>query len=71
MPNYDKRFFDYINSGAIKSAEKVLPIVIENLRPQSVLDVGCGQGAWLHVWQKLGVPDITGIDGDYVNKEEY
>ena len=36
---------------------------------QSVLDVGCGQGAWLSVWKNLGVQDVTGIDGNYVNRE--
>jgi SAM-dependent methyltransferase len=69
MPAYDEKFFDYVNSGAIWSAERILPRLLSELAPGSVLDVGCGQGAWLSVWKKLGVMEITGIDGDYVSRE--
>src|SRR6266481_9634258 len=31
--------------------------------PRSVLDVGCGSGAWLKAFQELGVSDYLGIDG--------
>lgn len=69
MTTYDNNFFDYVNSGATNSAKEVLPVLLEVLNINSVLDVGCGQGAWLAVWQQLGVADITGLDGDYVNPE--
>jgi len=46
MYEYDSRFYDYISEGAISSAREVLPI-IQNLSPiRSVVDFGCGQGAW-------------------------
>lgn len=70
MTNYDSSFFAYVNSGSIVSAERLLPFLLNNLRITSVLDVGCGQGAWLSVWTKLGVEDIVGIDGDYVEPEK-
>lgn len=66
MPSYDTAFFQYVNSGAIQSAERMLPVLLKALPIQSVLDVGCGQGAWLSVWRKLGV-QITGLDGSYVD----
>lgn len=66
MKTYDSTFFKYVNSGAVRSAEQVLPHLLSHLKINSVLDVGCGQGAWLSVWKKLGVNDIIGIDGDYV-----
>ena len=69
MPEYDNKFFEYINSGSISSARETLPTVMSSLRVTSVLDVGCGQGAWLSVWRELGVEDVLGIDGDYVNRE--
>jgi SAM-dependent methyltransferase len=50
-----------------KSAEEILPFVISNFNPASILDVGCGLGSWLSVAKKLGVSDITGIDGWYVD----
>ncbi len=34
---------------------------------RSMLDVGCGRGSWLPVWQQLGVDDVVGIDGHYLD----
>jgi SAM-dependent methyltransferase len=67
--SYDQRFFDWVNFTAARSARHVIPILIDHLRPRSVLDVGCGQGAWLAVWRELGAADILGIDGAYVAPE--
>jgi SAM-dependent methyltransferase len=58
-----------VNSGAVRSAERLLPLLTRHLSIGSVLDVGCGQGAWLSVWQKLGA-DVVGIDGDYVDARQ-
>ncbi|MEO0996831.1 MAG: methyltransferase domain-containing protein [Pseudomonadota bacterium] len=69
MPSYDTEFFRYVNSGAIRSARSVLPHLIEPLGVGSVLDVGCGQGAWLSVWRELGVAAVAGLDGDYVERD--
>jgi hypothetical protein len=38
------------------------------VQPRRVLDVGCGLGAWLAVFRHLGVDDVWGIDGDYVDR---
>jgi hypothetical protein len=40
------------------------------LQPRSVVDVGCGTGAWLSEFRNQGVPQILGLDGEYVNREE-
>ena len=66
---YDNDFFKYVNSGAIDSANEIYPHVFNDIPINSVLDVGCGQGAWLSVWKKLGVTDVTGIDGNYVDRD--
>ncbi len=70
MPNYDDTFFDYVNAGAIRSARHFLPVVLDALGPRTVLDVGCGRGAWLSVWRELGVETVKGIDGSYVDKSK-
>ena len=70
MTNYNSTFFEYVNSGAIRSAEQILPLLLDKLAIKSVLDVGCGQGAWLSVWQRLGMSDVTGIDGAYIDREK-
>lgn len=69
MANYDSTFFSYVNSGALKSARAILPLLQEQLGIRSVLDVGCGQGGWLAVWKELGCGRVHGIDGDYVDRD--
>jgi len=66
---YDQRFFDWVNFTAARSARHVISILITQIRPSNVLDVGCGQGAWLAVWRELGVIDVVGVDGGYVAQE--
>jgi SAM-dependent methyltransferase len=51
-----------------EAAREVLPIVFKTLRPGSVLDVGCGLGTWLTVCEELGVSDLLGVDGEFVNR---
>lgn len=45
----------------------IVPLVVRRLRPQSVVDVGCGLGTWLAVFGENGVADVVGVDGDYVD----
>lgn len=68
MHEYDKKFYEYINKGAIRSARIVLPIMKTSFAINSVVDFGCGQGAWLKVWQELGVNEVVGLDGAYVDR---
>ena len=68
MQNYDSTFFKYVNSGSITSAENLLPTLKHTLDITSVLDVGCGLGAWLSVWDKLGINNYIGVDGEYVDQ---
>jgi SAM-dependent methyltransferase len=65
---YTPAFFDSLTEGTRESARTVIPAVIELLQPASVLDVGCGTGTWLSEWRRAGLTDITGIDGDYVDR---
>jgi SAM-dependent methyltransferase len=64
---YSEDFFDALQKGSLQSAQVVVPLVLELTRPQSVIDVGCGRGAWLRAFQNGGVENIRGVDGDYVN----
>lgn len=66
---YDKTFFDYIEKGSRRSAEVVTAAVAGLISVTSVLDVGCGRGAWLDTWRNLGVSDVLGLDGSYVPAE--
>jgi SAM-dependent methyltransferase len=66
--SYDASFFDYVELSARAAAERVVPLLQQAFAPRSVLDVGCGPGAWLGVWQRHGVDDLVGVDGDYVDR---
>jgi SAM-dependent methyltransferase len=66
---YDALFFNYIEEGAIRSARVIVPILLDALGCRSVLDVGCGAGAWLSVYRDLGVDDVMGVDGEYVDRD--
>lgn len=65
---YDDKFFDWVNMTALRSARKFLPLALAATGAKSVVDVGCGQGAWLSVWRDLGVEDVFGLDGAYVER---
>lgn len=45
----------------------VVPLVLQLIQPRSVVDVGCGLGAWLRVFQEAGISDIQGVDGPHVD----
>jgi SAM-dependent methyltransferase len=68
--HYGPAFFAGQSSGSRNSARVVIPEVARLLSPTSVLDVGCGAGTWLAEWRELGVDDVLGIDGDYVDPQQ-
>jgi SAM-dependent methyltransferase len=71
MYKYDENFYYYINRGAMDSARVVIPTLLSVLQTPvtSVLDVGCGAGAWLTVW-KSHADTVLGLDGNYVRPQQ-
>ena len=63
---YDAAFFDHQSNTSSDSAAVVVPLVMDLISPTSVVDVGCGVGAWLREFANAGVGDFLGLDGDYV-----
>ena len=63
-------FFDRQRDGSRRSAVIAVPLLIDLFEPRSVLDVGCGTGVWLSVFQEHGVEDILGIDGPWVEQRQ-
>lgn len=51
------------------SARVIVPRLMGLLRPGSVLDVGCGTGAFLAELARSGVRECVGVDGEYVPRE--
>jgi len=60
---YPKSFFSKIDSVSISTAREIVPFIIEKFNPKSVVDVGCGSGAWLKIFKERGVYDLCGYDG--------
>ena len=63
---YGEWFYAGQKDGSAASAEQILPLVFDLVLPSSVVDVGCGTGAWLAVARNLGADSVLGIDGAWV-----
>ena len=68
MQPYTKEFYNSHKYGTRRSAEVIVPLVLTLVKPQSVIDVGCGVGTWLSVFKKFGIEDIFGIDGEHLDR---
>jgi SAM-dependent methyltransferase len=66
---YPDSFFAIHEQGSERSATRVVPELLAIVSPHSVIDVGCGIGAWLAEFEKRGITDALGVDGDYVATE--
>lgn len=64
---YTPQFYQTYEDESRRSAQVVVPLVMQLIGPQRVIDVGCGLGTWLGVFRENGVVEILGVDGDYVN----
>lgn len=66
---YNEDFYKGQQDESTLAAIKVIPRLLEIIQPKSVLDIGCGIGTWLNVFKnKYGIKEVTGVDGDYVDK---
>jgi SAM-dependent methyltransferase len=50
------------------AAERILPIVFSVVTVRSIIDVGCGPGMWLDLAHELGVPTLTGVEGEWAKE---
>src|SRR5437764_15267703 len=52
------------NRHSVAGAQVALGLLFSQQgRPESLLDVGCGQGTWLRAALDLGIKDVCGLDG--------
>lgn len=65
---YDAEFFDGHTRRSLSSARVTLAMLFEIVQPRAVIDVGCGEGAWLRAASELGASTTLGIDGGYVDR---
>ena|SRR2546426_5959461 len=55
---------------SLESARVLLPHLWKYMRPRSVLDVGCGRGAWVAACHELGSTHLFGLDGDWNHQDQ-
>jgi len=65
---YDEGFFAKVTKQGVDSARIIVPLLLKLVHSTSVVDVGCGTGAWLKVFQENGVKKICGLDGSDVDQ---
>lgn len=52
---YDSHYYDFsVEEPAVRSAKVIAELILLDLKPMSVVDVGCGTGALLEALQKKG-----------------
>jgi len=66
---YDHAFFEGKAAVVQASADAIVPIVMSELRPASVVDFGCGTGTWLRTFERHGVSDYLGVDGPWIPRD--
>lgn len=69
---YSRSYYEALepaDGGSRRSAEIIVPMVVELLEPRSVVDIGCGVGSWLSVFARAGVDDMLGVDLDDVSRD--
>jgi len=65
-PRYDRRFFGQMDRLSPDGAADFAHRVLELVPARSVVDLGCGTGAWLAALMAAGVADVLGVDGGWV-----
>ena len=65
---YDRAFYQGHQDGVYQSASIIVPLILSLFPFESVVDVGCGIGTWAGRFIESGVPDVIGMDGDYVER---
>jgi SAM-dependent methyltransferase len=68
MGQYGNEFYADMEIASIMSAKEIIPILINRYRPFSVVDVGCGTGAFAREFLDNGVSDVLGYEGEWMRK---
>jgi SAM-dependent methyltransferase len=74
---HSDRYYDEMAHKALTSAQLIWPTLKAWFHPRSVVDVGCGRGAWLRVAREDQCDRVLGIDikvshpTDFLTNREY
>ena len=65
MPYPESFYADRATKG-VPAARRVLRDLLQLLQPESVVDVGCGDGSFLSVLAEFGVDHLLGVEGVWI-----
>jgi SAM-dependent methyltransferase len=68
VEQYSQDFYHDLDQTAGPSAAVVIPLILEYVHVDSVIDVGCGNGGWLAAFQAQGIERIWGVDGNWIDE---
>lgn len=63
---YAADFYRAHQTASRRSAQVLVPMLVDLFHPASIVDAGCGSGEWLAVFAEHGVGDYLGLDGPWV-----
>jgi SAM-dependent methyltransferase len=67
---YDEVFFEQVDREGLASARVIVPLVRQLVECDSVVDIGCGRGAWLRVFLDVGATRVLGYDGTHIDQSK-
>jgi hypothetical protein len=67
---YTAEFYKNKKNETRMSAEAVVSLIMDWVTPASVIDLGCGIGEWLAVFNEAGIHEIRGVDGSWVPQDQ-
>lgn len=67
LERYDRQFYEARSDGSLRSARVIIPILLRYFPVRSVVDIGCGIGTWLKVFEENGVRHVLGVDGPHID----
>lgn len=65
---YDTVFYDENLQRQITDARHIVSAILSCVKPESVIDIGCGVGLIAKTFQIFGVAEVFGVDGDYIDR---
>jgi len=51
----------------MSSPNIIIPIILNIVKVENVVDFGCGIGTWLKAFKNNGIKEVLGLDGKWVN----
>jgi len=63
---YNEEFFESVTKGEFLCSFDMAKIILEILKPKSIIDIGCGNGIHLNAFKECGITDYVGYDGSEV-----